>query len=468
MRARLRVFGTVAIALAVVAGCSGGGSKGGGDGDASGSGGSSACPVDALAKVTEPVTITFWHTQARANLTELERQIDEFEASQDKVRVKLVDQTGYRELFEKYKAGLTSGDLPDLGQFEETTVQQLLDSKSTVTVADCIAADRYPTADFLPRSLDYYTVDGRLRAMPWTVSNPILMFDPGKLRAAGLDPANPPETFDELEAASRQIVQRGVAKHGMALPARDYFFEFFYAKSGQSYVNHNGGRASRATAATLDNPTGRKIWSWWKRMVDSGLALNTGATEGNFDHLLAIPTGEAAMTIEASGAIGPINEVLQSGQYPGVTISASALPSLTGRGGVPVGDASLWISKRSSPEKRAAAWQLVKFLDAPAQIAGFATASGYVPIRKSAAASPSVQSFWAANPAYRVAYDQLLQPGGPAANGSVIGAYQGVRDAVRDALVAMLANGLSVDAAMARAQKGADTAIRDYNTRIGA
>lgn len=460
MTRRLRAGALVAVAMLVVA-CSGGASTHRVESS------TTDCPVAALRKAKGPVQITFWHSQARANLTELQRQISAFEASQDKVRVKLVDQTGYRESFEKFKAGLTSGDLPDLGQFEETTTQQLLDSESTVPISACVAADHYDTSDFLPRSLGYYTVGGKLRAMPWTVSNPILLFDPAKLRAAGLDPEHPPSTFAELEQASRQIVERGVAKHGMALPARDYLAEFFYAKSGQSYVNHGGGRTARATSATLDNPTGRKIWAWWKRMVDSGLALNTGATEGNFDHLLAIPSGEAAMTIEASGAIGPINEVLKSGEYPGVTIAGGALPSLTGKGGVPVGDASLWISNRSSPEKQAATWELVKFLVAPEQIAGFATASGYVPIRRSAAQSATVANFWAANPTYRIAYDQLLAPGGPAADGSVIGDYQGVRDAVRDGLVAMLGQGLSVKDALAGAQRGADHAIRDYNSRVG-
>lgn len=460
---RVAVWALGTALLMTLAACGGGGS----DGKTGGGEASTGCPVDALAKAKGPVTITFWHTQFRANLTELQRQIAAFEQSQDKVKVKLVDQTSYRELFEKYKAGLTSGDLPDLGQFEETTVQQLLDSESTVTVADCIAADHYDTSDYMPRALDYYTVGGKLRAMPWTVSNPVLLFDPGKLRAAGLDPDHPPKTFDELEAASRQIVDRGVAKHGMALPTRDWFMEFFYAKSGQSYVNNGGGRRARATAATLDNATGLKIWSWWKRMVDSGLALNTGATEGNFDHLLAIPAGEAAMTIDASGTLGPINEVLETGQYPGVSIAAGPVPSITGRGGVPVGDASLWISKRSSPAEQAAAWELVKFLDAPEQIAGFAIASGYVPIRTSAAESPEVQAYWAANPAYRVAYDQLLQRGGPAANGSVIGAYQGVRDAVRDALAAMLTEGRTPAAAVAQAQRRATAAIEDYNARLG-
>jgi len=203
-------------------------------------------------------------------------------------------------------------------------------------------------------------------------------------------------------------------------------------------------------------------------MVDSGLALDGGAAVGNFDHLLAIPTGEAAMTIDASGVIGPINDVLKSGEYPGVSIAGAPLPSLTGKGGVPVGDASLWITaKGKSPVERAAAWELVKYLAAPDQIAAFAIASGYVPIRESAAESSEVQEFWAQNPTYRVAYDQLLAPGGKAANGSVIGAYQCVRDSVRDALIGMLTQGKSVDDALAQAQQDATAAIQDYNSRVG-
>ena len=33
--------------------------------------------------------------------------------------------------------------------------------------------------------------------------------------------------------------------------------------------------------------------------MSSGLALNTGSAEGNIDHLLAIGTGDAAMSIDA-------------------------------------------------------------------------------------------------------------------------------------------------------------------------
>ena len=64
-------------------------------------------------------------------------------------------------------------------------------------------------------------------------------------------------------------------------------------------------------------------------------------------------------------------------------------------------------------------------------------------------------------------YEQLLVPGGPAADGSVIGNYQGVRDAVTDGLTSMLTQGKSVDDALADAQSNADRAIAEYNDRLG-
>ncbi len=457
---RARVFLASAAVLTVALGACGGG---GGDGSSSGP---SGCPLDALAKAKSPVEIKFWHAQARANLDELKRQTDLFNASQSKVRVKLVDQTGYVESLQKYKAGLESGDLPDLAQFEETAVQTLLDSRSTVTLQDCVDRDHYDLSDFIPRTISYYTVDGKLRALPWPVSNPILMYDKSKFRAAGLDPEKPPATLEEVRQMSRTIVARGAAKYGIALRTQDYFNEFFYAKAGQPYVNNDGGRKGRATKALLDNPTGRKIWTWWKDMVVSGLAFNTGSAAGNFDHLLAIGTGDAAMSIDASGSLGPILQVLNSGQYPDVELAAGPLPSLDAGGGVPVGDGSLWISNRVAPAKQAAAWEYAKFLEAPKQQAALAAATGYVPVRKSAVEFPEVQAFWAKEPAFRVPYDQLLQPGGRAADGSVIGNYQGVRDAVRDGLTAMLTQGKPVDEALADAQRNADAAIRDYNERI--
>lgn len=456
----------VALAAAALAACGGGGS---GD-DAAPAGDQAECPVDALRGAKKPVTIRFWNVLARDNLDELRRQTKEFNSSQDDVRVQLVQLTGYPDLLTKYKAGLNtgSGDLPDLAGFEETTVQTLLDSHSTVMIQSCVDRDHYPLDDFIPRTISYYSVGGKLRAMPWTISNPVLMYNPAAFRKAGLDPAKPPRTLAEVKKYSKRIVAAGAAKHGISLKIAPYMLEFLYAKSGQAYVNNGGGREARATKALLDNPIGRAIWGWWKDMVSSGLAMNNGSDPDSYDHLTAIATGDSAMTFEASGAFGPIRAVLDSGQYPGVEVAAAPLPSLKGGGGVPVGDGAIWITSKTSPAKQAAAWEYVKFLVDSKQVAALSSRTGYVPIRRSAAAAPGVQGLWRRRPEFKIPYTQLLAQGGPAADGSVIGDYQGVRDAVADGMVAMLTRGLTPARALAQAQAQADRAIREYNERVGA
>jgi ABC-type glycerol-3-phosphate transport system substrate-binding protein len=72
------------------------------------------CPLGAIDKAkSKPVEITLWHSMNRANLDSLVKLTDQFNASQSDVHVNLVNQTSYQETLQKYRAGLSSGDLPD-------------------------------------------------------------------------------------------------------------------------------------------------------------------------------------------------------------------------------------------------------------------------------------------------------------------------------------------------------------------
>lgn len=428
-----------------------------------------ACGLRALASAPKPVQIVMWHELVRTNNDWLVNATDAFNSSQSRVHVTLVQQPDYPSLFEKYKAGLSTGDLPDVAQFEDTTVQQLIDSGSTVPVEDCIDASHYSVADYLPRTLKFYSHQGVQRSMPWAVSNVILYYDPAKFAKAGLDPNKPPQTLEEVMQDSQKIVASGAATHGIALHAQPYVFEYLLAKSSGEYVNNGNGRASRATAANLTSATAMKIWNWWHQMVTSGLALNTGSDPNSIDHLLAIGTGNAAMTFEASGVIGAIEAVLHSGQYQGVQIATAPLPALTTGGGVPVGDGSLWIPSHSTPAKRAAAWEFIQYLDSPEEQASLAAEGGYVPVRSSATQLPVLVQRWNQDPNYKVGYTQLTEGTiNPANIGSLIGDYQGVRNAVTDGMVQMLSNGKTPESAAAIAEREANTAIANYNARIGA
>jgi len=436
---------------------------------AAGAGGG-LCPVAALKKSQE-VELTFWYVMQRSNEEALLALIDQFESEHPNISVDAINQTSYEDSLNKYVAGLSTGDLPDLAQFEETTVQQLIDSRSTVPISACTKADDYSTEDFLERPIEYYTTRGVLHSMPWVLSNPVLIFNRGMIEQAGIDPDEAPATFDELREYAKKVADSGAARHGMALHVEPFLNEFLFAKSGLEYVNNGNGRKGRATEAVFDGKGGLEIWSWWNDMVQSGLAVNTGATPQTIDHLLALGNGDAAMTFEASGALGPIEAVLQSGEFAGTQVGVWPLPALRPGGGVPVGDGSLWIPKAGSPAEKAAAWELTKFFVAPENVATMAVASqgGYIPIRRTAAEDHAVTELWAQKPWLKVPYDQMSSgPDNATTSGSVIGDYQGVRNAVREGFLRMLTGRQSPKQALRQAERDATAAIEEYNSRIGA
>ena len=429
----------------------------------------SECGLAALAKAPKPVNITFWHAFVSSNNAWLVATINKFNSSQNQVHVNLLQEPSYQDLFTKYRAGLISGDLPNIGEFEETTVQQLMDSRSMIPVQACIDASHYATGDFVKRALAYYSYRGVQQSMPWAVSDVVLFYNTDDFVRAGLDPNKPPTTLAQMREDSQRIVASHVATHGIALHEEPYDLEHLLAKSGGQLVNNDNGRTGRATGAELDSPTALKIWQWWDGMVTSGLALDTGSNENSIDHLLALGTGSAAMTFEASSAIGPIEAILNSGQYKGVHVAAAPLPALTTGGGVPVGDGSLWIPARSRPAQRAAAWKLIQFLDSPAEQADMAAACGYAPVRLSATKLPVLVAKWKADPSFQVAYEQLTTGTLNNSNlGSLIGDYQGVRNSIRDGMIQMLSSHFSPKAAAQYAQQEANAAISAYNERVGA
>jgi sn-glycerol 3-phosphate transport system substrate-binding protein len=462
-RRALAVIGALVLALSA---CSGGG-----DDDGAGPSGvdPADCGLEQFASADRPVRITFWHTMGGTNADWLAETTAEFNRSQDDVRVRLVQFPNYQDLLAKYRAGLSTGNHPDLFQPEDTTVQFMLDSRSTVPMQACVDADGYSLEQFLPRATAFYSYQGVLHGMPWSISNPILFFNAAAFRAAGLDPADPPQTLDEVREYSEKIVSSGAAKHGVALRVEPYIFEFINAKSGGTYVNNGNGRDARATTGTLETDTARAIFTWWNEMVNDGLGLDTGGAPGNIDHMLALGNLNAAMAFEASGVLGRVRDALESGQYRGVEIGAGPLPALTTGGGVPVGDGSLWIPKASDPAHRGAAWQFVKFLSSAEQQAALAVEGGYVPARTDATTQPALVEKWNEDPIFRVAYDQLeAGPVNDATVGPLIGDYQGVRDAVKEGFLAMLNAGRSPAEATGIAQRKATAAIERYNQRIGA
>ena len=137
----------------------------------------------------------------------------------------LVFTGSYDETLDRYLTGLRSDELPQLVQLEETTLQTMIDSGSTVPAAACVEASGYDTSNLLPSVLGEFEVEGTLWPMPFNVSNPVFYYDKNDFRAAGLDPEAPPATLDEMMAMGQQVVDAGAAETAMSLEIQPWYPE---------------------------------------------------------------------------------------------------------------------------------------------------------------------------------------------------------------------------------------------------
>ncbi len=470
MRNRTTLAWAALVALLVTS-CSGGGD----DDSADPAGGASPddlpeCPVDALEGVTEPVEITFWHTMTRANEEALIALTDAFNSSQTEVAVTLVNNNSADDQHEKYLSALeTGGQLPDLVQSQEFYLQQMVDTQSVLPMASCIdATDEFDTEDFVERTLAYYEIQDVQWALPFAVSEPILLFDRTAFERAGLDPDNPPATFDDLRAAAQALVDAG-HEYGLGLKLDAWHLEQLLAWQGEPFVNNGNGRDDRATEVAFDTETGIETIAFLKALVDDGLAVTNSAEGGSsFDNLLSVGTGKVGMTIDASGSLGTIIDVLESGQYPDVAPAVGPVPGREDDGGVLVGGSGLYISASGEdPEKQAAAWRFAEFLTSAESQSQWAAATGFIPVRHSATELPEIQQRWEEIPGFRVAYDELNEGAeNEATAGPAIGDYRGIRRIIGEAESRMFLEDLSPEEAISQAAEEANDALTSYNDRL--
>jgi sn-glycerol 3-phosphate transport system substrate-binding protein len=319
--------------------------------------------------------------------------------------------------------------------------------------------------------ISYFTVQGTQYAMPFNTSGPVLYYNKKAFSAAWLDPNQPPTTLDAVRADAEKLKNAGV-EAPLGLKTEPGYVEHWNAMASKLYVNNGNGRKARATKTVFDTSTGLQIFSCMSGMVKDGLATtNPDLGTGNFDNVLGIGSGSHAMAIDTSAALGTIVSVLGGGGFPNVEIGVAPMPfpnAKRPKGGVLVSGGELFMVNKSAPAKQAAAWKYLKFLDQPDSLTTWAIGTGYIPIRKASANSTAMQAYWAQNPTFKVAYDQLLDgPTNVATSGSVIGNYTGVRDAVRDAENSMFLQGKDPKSALKDAAKNATSSMEDYNTRLG-
>ena len=377
--------------------------------------------------VDDDVTvIEFWHAMGGEKGLLLEELIREFESQADGIHINANSKGSYRGTLESTMSAAEKGSPPALAQIYEIGTARALDSGAFTPVENVLPRS-VSLANYVDPVLSYYRTDGTLNSMPFNSSVPVLCYNKDAFRQAGLDPNNPPKTFDAVTEAARTLVEQGGNRYGITFAVYSWFVEQWFATAGQEVVNKQNGRAGTPDKAFFNSEAAKTIYEWWTTLDTEGLYHNPGL-EARGKAKNAFFDGTAPMVIASSSSVGGITE---NAEFE-VGISGHPTP---GRGeGLIVGGASLWVSEGASQAERDAAGEFLAWLTQPEQQARWHRETGYLPVHEGGIDQLQRDGWFRQNPGHKVAIDQLLSSkDSPATNGARIGPFSTVRTLVGEA-----------------------------------
>ena len=419
--------------------------------------------------------IAVWYAIGNDSEKKLIELTDRFNELATGVTVRLEKSGNYSETL-RALGEAAPDDRPDALLTDVKGLRDIFDSGLVVTPNDCAAAGASSMDDLLPVVASSYSINGVLQAFPYNVSIPVLMFDASLLRAAGLDPDEPPRTLEELSSTAQQIVESGVAPHGFV--AWDgygpWFVTQYNSRRGQlSGIPDNGREGEPVAKVDFASPEVVESFDWLRTEVETGRALWIGGNPSGTDDLLRLVdrADGAAMTITTSGAIGDIARLLGSGALDD---PATGLPPELGVGPMPgpgsgalVGGGAFVLLDSGDAGRVGAASSFVSWLSDAPQHAEFAGYTGFSPIRSAELDQPTLRAAWEETPQLRVAFDELVDLSGDVVrSGPAWGAGFDIDRLLYETLTAAIENGGTL-VRLRDATAQANSLLGVYNAGIG-
>ncbi len=162
--------------------------------------------------------ISWWHAMTGANNEVVEKIAADFNATQQQYKVTPVFKGTYPETLNAGIAAFRAGQAPDIMQVFDVGTGVMMAAEGAIKpVADVLtdAGKTFDKSQYLPGIVAYYSKpDGTMLSFPFNSSSPILYYNKDIFTKAGLDPENPPKTWNEVFDAARKIKESGAAPCG--------------------------------------------------------------------------------------------------------------------------------------------------------------------------------------------------------------------------------------------------------------
>ncbi|RIK88093.1 MAG: ABC transporter substrate-binding protein [Hyphomicrobiales bacterium] len=381
-------------------------------------------------------------------LTEVvDRIVADFEAENPDIKVNAIYSGNYDDTRVRALSALNSGEPAQLAVLFSIDAYDLIEQDIIAPFDEIVTDDegRAWLDSFYPALMANSEIEGHIWGIPFQRSTIVAYYNKDKFRAAGLDPENPPSTWDEMVEAGKALTRDGT--YGLMIPSTGYPYWMFQAlaiQNGKELMSKDG------LHTYFDDPAVIEALEFWRSLsVEHGI-MPTGTVEwGTLRQ--AFLEGQTAMMWHTTGNLTAVKEAA------GFDFGVSVLPGNV-RPGSPTGGGNFYLFKDTTEEERAAALKLIRFMTAPEQAAAWSIATGYMGVSPASYETEALKAYTEAFPPALVARNQLDNA---IAEFSTFETSR-VRDGLNNAIQAVLTGTKDAPAALGEAQAAAERLLAPY------
>src|SRR5438034_2719636 len=355
----------------------------------------------------EPIELQWWHAMTAINAERVNKIATDFNALQNDYKIVPVYKGSYPETMTAAIAAYRAGNPPQIVQVLEVGTATMMAAKGAVKPVYQLMAEEHEPFDskgFLGAVASYHSdTSGHLISMPFNSSTQVLYINDDAFKKAGLDPANPPKTWPEVEQAAAKLKASGAAC-GFTTGWQSWVqLESFSAWHNVPFATHTNGLGSSSDVKLeFNGPLQVRHINDLAEWAKKGLFTYAGRKD---EPLAKFFSGECGMITTSSGSYANIKANVK------FEFGVAFLPYYPDVKGAPqntiIGGASLWVMSGKKPEEYKGVAKFFNFISSPDIQADWHQSTGYVPITTAAYEATRKSGFYEKNPGFDVAIKEL-------------------------------------------------------------
>jgi sn-glycerol 3-phosphate transport system substrate-binding protein len=349
--------------------------------------------------------LRFWHAMNGPAGAELGKITERFNASQQDYKVILDYKGAYDETLAASLAARGAGG-PHIVQVYEVGTADVMAQKGAIVPLWQVLQESHTTlhAKFLPPVAGYFSdAKGRLLALPFNGSTPVLYYNRDAFRRAKLDPEKAPKTWYEMPAVIGALLENGSECVLTTTYPSWVLLENMSAWHNQEFATHHNGMDGAGARLAFNT----RLMVRWISMLSSwnksGYFTPTG--RGN-EAEARFASGECALLTASSSLYAELREQAK------FDFGVAQLPYYDDFGGAPhhtlIGGAGLWVMAGKSKAENRGVARFLAYLSQPEVQAEWHQKTGYMPVSNAAYELTRKQGFYQNNPGHEIAVRQLL------------------------------------------------------------